>query len=384
MKKKLLQLNAWLHLWLGLVSGIIVVILSVTGCVLVFEHEIKDLVYSYYSVTPQQEENQLPPSVLHKKIKETYPELEVASFWYYGLDKSVKASIDHSDTLLFMNPYTAEILAAVDHEDFFHEMDEGHRQLWMPRKIGRQVVGWATAIFFFITLSGIVLWWPKKWNKRHTKQAFAINWKAKLKRINYDLHNVLGFYSLTLALLMAFTGMIMSFPLVRKTVGTLAGGFPPRVKMEKMPVDSTIAKTDALIVADSIWHFVRKEVAQENKQAVIVHLPEEDDESVYACTDMKGGSWRDLYFDRNTITLLPSSQKPMSETNTAEWISRSNYGLHTGFIGGMTTKVLYFMASLICASLPITGFYIWWGKKRKSKKGNKPSRRQATAAKPLA
>lgn len=384
MKKKLLQLNAWLHLWLGLVSGIIVVILSVTGCVLVFEHEIKDLVYNYYSVEPQKEENQLPPSVLHQKVKETYPELEVASFWYYGLDKSVKVSIDHSDTLLFVNPYTAEILAAVDHEDFFHEMDEGHRQLWMPRKIGRQVVGWATAIFFFITLSGIILWWPKKWNKRHTKQAFSINWKAKLKRINYDLHNVLGFYSLTLALLMAFTGMIMSFPLVRKTVGTLAGGFPARVKMEKMPVDSTIAKTDALIVADSIWHFVRKEVAQKNKQAVIVHLPEEEDETVYACTDMQGGSWRDLYFDRNTITLLPNSQKPMSETNTAEWISRSNYGLHTGFIGGMTTKILYFMASLICASLPITGFYIWWGKKRKSKKGKKQSGRQAVPAKTLA
>lgn len=370
MKNIFLKINAWLHLWLGLASGIIVVILSITGCVLVFEHDIKNLLYDHYAVEPQPAEQQLAPSYLYKNIKATHPELEIASFWYYGLDKSVKVSIDHSDSLIYVNPYTAEILAIVDHEDFFHEMDEGHRRLWLPPKIGRQVVGWATAIFLFITLSGIIMWWPKKWNKRHTKQALTINWKGKLKRINYDLHNVLGFYSLTLALLMAITGLIMAFPVVRKQVIALAGGYPPRIKVEKTAtVDSTAitAPTDALFVADSIWRFVRKEVAYKNKEAVIVHIPEEEDEFVYACTDMHMGSWRDLRFDRNTITLLPSSQKAMKDVNTAEWISRSNYALHTGFIGGMTTKILYFTASLICASLPITGFYIWWGKRRKKK-----------------
>jgi len=284
MKKIFLKINAWLHLWLGLLSGIIVIILSITGCALVFEHEIKDLLYDHYSVKPQPAENQLAPSQLFKHIKADHPEFEISSFWYYGLDKSVKVSIDHSDSLLYVNPYTAEILAIVDHEDFFHEMDEGHRTLWLPREIGRPIVGWGTAIFFFITLSGIILWWPKKWNKRHTKQAFTINWKAKLKRINYDLHNVLGFYSLLLALLMAFTGLIMAFPFVRKQVVSLAGGMPPRVKTEKPVVDSTavLPKTDALLVADSIWHYVRKEVALKNKESVIIHITEEDEDVVYA------------------------------------------------------------------------------------------------------
>jgi len=42
----------------------------------------------------------------------------------------------------------------------------------------------------------------------------------------------------------------------------------------------------------------------------------------------------------------------------------------------MYTKIPYFIASLICASLPITGFYIWWGKKRKSAKKTKPKVKQ--------
>jgi len=173
----------------------------------------------------------------------------------------------------------------------------------------------------------------------------------------------------------------MAFPFVRKQVVALAGGYPPRVKVEKAAVNSadSIPPTNALIVADSIWHFVRKEVALKNKEAVIVHLPEEDEETVYACTDMHGGSWRDLYFDRNSITLLPNSQKALQDANTAEWISRSNYGLHTGFIGGMTTKILYFTASLICASLPITGFYIWWGKRKKKPKSRKNKNKKSPA-----
>jgi uncharacterized iron-regulated membrane protein len=50
-------------------------------------------------------------------------------------------------------------------------------------------------------------------------------------------------------------------------------------------------------------------------------------------------------------------------------IYRANFDIHVGTIGGMPTKVLASFASLVGASLPITGCVIWynrkWGKKRK-------------------
>jgi uncharacterized iron-regulated membrane protein len=46
-----------------------------------------------------------------------------------------------------------------------------------------------------------------------------------------------------------------------------------------------------------------------------------------------------------------------------------NYDIHVGQILGLTGKIIAFLASLICASLPITGFIIWWGKR--NKKGKK-------------
>ncbi|MGJ1224927.1 PepSY-associated TM helix domain-containing protein [Sphingobacterium siyangense] len=367
------KINAWLHLWLGLAAGIPVIILAITGCVLVFEHDIKELTTNYIHVEPRSAEEQLPPSAIYKAVNHILPDKEIASSWYNGLDKSVKVSLDHSDSLVYVNPYTAEVLAIVDHEDFFHFMDEGHRYLWMPVKIGQQVVGWSTFIFFILLITGLVLWWPKKWNKRSREQSFSIKWKAKFKRVNYDLHNVLGFYSLTIALVMCFTGLIMSFPWIRSAVVSLTGGYSNKPKIEKSNKGEYIDQplNDALVVADQIWHKVRHEYAKYNKEAVIVHYPEPEDKTVYACTDMEGGTWRDLNFDRYTLELAGRKQGPIDEANTTEWLMRSNYALHTGFIGGMTTKIIYFLASLICATLPATGFYIWWGKKRKTVKKTK-------------
>ncbi|MDR7129556.1 putative iron-regulated membrane protein [Algoriphagus sp. 4150] len=367
------KINAWLHLWLGLVSGIAVFIISITGCVLVFEIEIKALTSSWLSVDPQPTENQLPPSVIYDAVSKALPEHKIYSTWYYGLDQPVKVSID-SDSLIYVNPYTAEILAMVDHEDFFHFIEEGHLYLWFPPKIGRQVVGWSTFIFFFLLISGLILWFPSKWNKTNRDKSFKIKWKAKFKRLNYDLHNVLGFYALILALVMTITGLIMSFPWMRQSVYWLANGGEgrkPRTERieEEKPVVSGVF--DPMPAVDQIWKIVRTEVALKNKEAVILHFPEEPGEAIYACTDMDDGSWRDLYFDQQTLELLPSSQKAMGEESFANWLMRANFGLHTGYIGGMYTKILYFLASLISASLPITGLLVWLGKKKKAKRAKK-------------
>jgi uncharacterized iron-regulated membrane protein len=45
-----------------------------------------------------------------------------------------------------------------------------------------------------------------------------------------------------------------------------------------------------------------------------------------------------------------------------------NYDIHTGAILGLPGKILMFFASLICATLPVTGFVIWWGRRKKSPK----------------
>ncbi|PBJ13245.1 PepSY domain-containing protein [Flavobacterium sp. ACN6] len=371
-KSRFSKVNAWLHLWLGLASGIVVLIMGVTGCILVFEHEIKAMTSPWLNVEAQSADKILPPSKIYPLVKKAFPKKDIHGLWYNGLDKTIKVDIE-SDSLIYVNPYNGQITGMVDHEDFFHEIDEGHRYLWLGKEIGTTITSWATLIFFFLLISGIILWFPKKWNKTTVNSSFKIKWKAKFKRVNYDLHNVLGFYTLILAFLIALTGLIMSFHWVRESTYWITGGFAnEKVKKEVVaevkPDTLSKPKYDMLTASDIIFNKVRKGIAIQNKEAVIIHFPDEPKDNFYACTDMHNGNWRDLYFDQKTLELLPNSRNYIGDEKFHDWMSRSNYSLHVGAIGGLTTKIIYFIASLICASLPLTGFYIWWGRTKKAKK----------------
>jgi uncharacterized iron-regulated membrane protein len=67
------------------------------------------------------------------------------------------------------------------------------------------------------------------------------------------------------------------------------------------------------------------------------------------------------------------------EKNRGEHLVESNYDIHVGAILGLPGKILAFLASLICASLPVTGFMIWWGR-RHNKRPAKTSAAATAAA----
>ncbi|GAA4442014.1 PepSY-associated TM helix domain-containing protein [Ravibacter arvi] len=374
---RLRRFNDWFHLWVGIASGIPVIIISLTGALLVFEHEILEMSRSWWKVEIPADATPLPPSVIRSRVAEQLPEMKVRRLWYYGEGRPVKITPDNSDSLIFVSPYTGRVLALEDHENVFEFIEEGHFHLWLPDKIGTQVVSWSTAVFFFLLVTGMVLWWPKKWSGRDVKQAFTIKWKARFKRINYDLHNVLGFYTLSLAVIMAFTGLMMGFAFFNKSVLKMLGGQDgsPEVTVIDDGPETVPATLEGKV--DHIWKLVTTEMGEFEKDQISIHFPKEDGKFIYACTDMYHGTWRELYFDIHTLALLSTSQSKIAEDTPANWLRRSNFSLHVGAFGGLLTKWLFFFASLVCATLPVTGFYIWWGKRRK-KPGKKGGTRLRT------
>uniref|UniRef100_UPI00356902EA PepSY domain-containing protein n=1 Tax=Lutibacter sp. TaxID=1925666 RepID=UPI00356902EA len=72
-----------------------------------------------------------------------------------------------------------------------------------------------------------------------------------------------------------------------------------------------------------------------------------------------------LQFDQYSGKLL--KERNHKNKNFGEKIINANYDIHVGAILGIPGKIIAFIASLICASLPLTGFLIWIGRKRKNK-----------------
>lgn len=375
------SINDWLHLWLGLASGIVVVIVSITGCIYAFQHELSDLTQPYQHIKAESKPYMLPSELRAIAAKEAFgPQGDTGTNKIIGVsyrtaERSAIAAFTHKEngyTTIYMNPYSGEVLKmkALKH-DFFRFILAGHFYLWLPPKIGQPVVAIFILIFVILLITGLIMWWPKKWNKANRKKSFSIKWSAGKKRVNYDLHNVLGFYAMVLALVLGLTGLVWGFQWFAKSYyWTLTGG-KTLPKFERPFSDTTLTKPAMLLAPeDKIYANIRKEypVITGSVQIQFAYLPKDPYSVIYNPDDDTYYRRQFRYFDRNSLQEMKGGGmygKTYQQASTGEKIYRMNYDIHVGAIAGLPGKILAFFVSLICASLPITGFYVWWGKKKK-------------------
>lgn len=359
------------HLWLGLASGLLVVFLALTGCILVFEHEIQDRAYPFLHVKEEQRAY-LVPSVLKAEAEKHLDGKKVITLEYPSRDRSAMAFYYDANTyyIVFLNPYNGQVLKVKNmNREFFRIVTIGHYYLWLPPAIGQPIVATATLVFTVMLISGIVLWWPR--NRAARRQRFSIKWKARWRRVNYDLHNVLGFYASWIGIFIALSGMVMGFQWFAKTVYWVSSG--GSVAKPYVPIVSDTSKAAAIAsnTTDRIWLRMQDSVPAGGGCSVTfpsyatapVDILVKHDPGNYYQTDS-------YHFDQYTMQRLPASgtyDGKFAEARPADKLARMNYDIHVGAIGGLPTKIIAFLASLTIASLPITGFLVWRGRRRKKK-----------------
>lgn len=358
-----------IHLWLGLTSGLLVVFLGITGCLLAFEQEIRRITEPEQFVTVENNPF-LPPSILKQEAEKYLDGNHVNGLEYPGRGKAVIASYYDAThyKIVLLNPYSGKMLKVKNmNHDFFRIIINGHYYLWLPPAIGQPVVASATLIFLFMLISGIILWWPR--NKAARKQRFTIRWNATWKRKNYDLHNVLGFYATWIAIFIAVTGLVMGFQWFAGSVYWVSSGgkiLPENVH----PVsDTLLAKKNTVNACDKIWLELSRQTNE--NESVGIYFPVTDTDPLEAVINHRPGTYYNadyFHYDQYSGKELPASgvyAGTFKEASLANKISRMNYDIHVGAILGLSGKVLAFFASLIAASLPVTGFLLWRGRKKK-------------------
>ncbi len=370
---KLKKLIGKIHLWLGLASGLVVFIVAITGCIYAFQVEIRDLTEPYRFVKPQQTAT-LPPSVLKSTAEKELPGKHIHAVLYDGPERAAQVIFfnfepDYYYYYVFVDQYTGEVLEVKDMEaDFFQFILNGHFYFWLPAHIGQPFVASMTLVFVVLLISGIILWWPKK--KKSVRQRFTLRWDGGWRRKNYDLHSVLGFYACWIALLLAFTGLVWGFQWFANGLHNAVGGEkslvyydPPSVKQQ--------GTTNNRPAIDQVWDLIKREYPA--AQVIEVHIPETDSSSIAANANPDRSTyWKTdyRYFDQYTLEELEVDHiyGKLAQANIADKLLRMNYDIHVGAIAGIPGKIIAFLASLIVASLPISGVLVWWGRKNKKKK----------------
>jgi len=387
------RINNWLHLWLGLISGIIVFIVCITGCIWVFNEEITGLMEPQNKVE-WKDRPVLTPSQLTAVAAKLYPD-KVPSYANYRLGEVINLGLKDKiakkgrpqgggrrevAVMLKINPYTGEVVGNEARKpgetDFFRFILNGHRFLWMPVEIGRPIVNYGTLIFVILLITGLIWWYPKKWNKSTRDKSFRIKWGASFKRVNLDLHNVLGFYALLFLAAIALTGMVYGLKWYSEGLYWVTTGGEQLQEFRKLESDSLqkgrfFTPTGAI---DGAW----AKVVAKHKQSTGFYYSFPDTGRAKAAIDIyvypTAGQFynsQSYTFDQHTLKELKRSDPyavAFDQASFGQKLRKMNYEIHVGSILGFPGKVLAFLASLIGASLPITGFLVWYGRKFKKKK----------------
>ncbi len=397
------RINNWLHLWLSLVTGIIMFVVCITACIWVFNEEITEILVPpplQPDIPLSSDPVTLPSRAI--RIADSVCATGVIKKVTYARGKPIAVSLTHTPekyywnsrnlTTVMVNPYTGVYMGTIDKptaaverryaqiDGFFQWIIIGHRDLWLPYKIGSPIVSYSTLVFVITLITGLVWWYPRKWNKSTREKSFKIKWKANWKRINLDFHNVLGFYSLVILLILSLTGMVYGIAWFEQLLYRATNWGAP---MEEYPeqlsdsADAGHAIPFGRIVDESFVTVTSRNLKVGNFLIQLPDMARKTSSLSIQALPNTGTYYRHVYyaFDRYTGKELPRSEiygEPFEKSTTGQQIRRMNYDIHVGSIWGLPGKILAFFASLIGASLPITGFIIWynrkWGKKKKEKK----------------
>ncbi|EIJ38480.1 putative iron-regulated membrane protein [Galbibacter orientalis DSM 19592] len=358
------------HLWLGIGSGIVLFLVCFSGTFLAFEHEIKDLFTEKMVVTPTENVKSITEltSLVKNNVDGELSRVTLPSNAKEPYIFTIKTSPkDRRGTAFYVNPYTAEILKAPKSsaDGFMMFMFRMHRWIMLDVPIGRPIVGIATIIFLILSVTGIVLWFPKKVKWKNMKSGFKIKMNANWKRVNHDLHNTLGFYACIFIVIMGLTGLCWSFEGYREGLGNLIGakifnrGGGPKLEA-KASDGATISLEEAIAISQQEFDYEGDtRISFPNERSEFYNISKNNATSFSPVTsdvltlDVYGNVLNKEYFNNKPLNVrIASLIKP----------------LHTGEIFGMFSKIIYFLACLIATSLPITGTLIWINKMKKKKK----------------
>ena len=363
------KIFGWLHLWLGLISGIIVFIISITGAIYSWEPELSAYTAPYHHVTPQNRPFQSVTAI--RAAGEASMGGEKAfRILYQGKDKAAVVQFFQKKPYhyynVYVNPYTAQVQKVLNRDDeFFHFILNGHMYLWLPHDIGGAIVGYSTLVFFLMLVTGIVLWWPR--NKGRRKVSFRIKLDASPKRLNYDLHNVLGFYASWIVVFAALTGLVWSFTWMAQAEFWVFSGGQKRPGAVPAKSDNHAPVKDSTAINQVFATFMAR---YPQAAGYSISMPANDSAVIITRAYPSRHQFYNadyLYFDQHTgREITPPYPGKYKDATVAEKAVRMNYDIHVGSIAGLPGRLLMFFAALIAASLPVTGFLIWWGRKKKS------------------
>lgn len=371
-----------IHLWLSVPFGIFITLICFSGAMMVFEKEITEWMHpSLYRVEKAQGKA-LPLDSLMEQVAATLPDSvsvtgvtispDPERTWQVSLSQPRRAS-------LYVDPYTGEVKGRNERLPFFDTMFHLHRWLLGSSgsdggfSLGKLWVGISTLALVVILVTGLLMWLTNR--RKPLRKSLTIAFTKGWPRFWHDLHVAGGIYATLFLLALALTGLTWSFSWYRNGFYSLLGAATSTT--ERSHSDN-----------NSGHHRQGQDTAR--RHSPFAHWQEVYDNLVQTCPD-----YRQITITAGSASVVPNGRNNLRAADQYRFDTRSGqitgcqpysrqersvkvrsgiYTVHVGSWGGTVTRILTFLAALLGATLPLTGYYLWIRKLRNKSAYKQPQR----------
>ena len=373
----------WPHLVSGVLAGGVVLTMSVTGVLLTYEKQMIARADGSVRLSGAAADR-LPPEALIERVVAQHGALPAAVLVPARPDRPALVTV--RQTVHLVDPYSGATLGASAPRlrAFFRTVTDIHRWLAVQgeaRASARAVTGWANFLFLLMVLSGIYLWWPRRWTRQHVKAVAVLNVKLSGKARDFNWHNAIGAWCAVPLVCVVLGAIPISFPWATALIYRAVGETPPApapIRAGAGTAQPSGAPLVTLTGLNDAWK--RAEAQVDGWRTLTLRVPTAA-QSPFVFTIDRGTAGQPQH--RGTLTVQRDgsgalSWEPFQAQSTGRRIRTFLRFLHTGEVFGIAGQTVAGVASLGAVFLVWTGLALSWrrffGRKRR------PEERRAQVA----
>jgi uncharacterized iron-regulated membrane protein len=256
-----------------------------------------------------------------------------------------------------LDPYTGAVRGVREQDTSLISLLYSLHYTLLLGEWGETAVGISGLLLLLSVFSGVYLWWPRRGK---IGQALTINFRAGRTRLNFDLHRVSGLYVGLVLLVVSFSGISMIFPRYAQLMVRMflpVSDAPRALKSMPQPGRSPIAPSRAIAAASSVFP---------DADLTSIDLPSMGPEGAYVVrlrqpgeVRKSGGAsvvWVDQY--RGDILHIRNPRTMSAGDRFLLW----QFPLHNGEAFGLPGRIVILLSGLSLPLLYVTGLSIWWRK----------------------
>ncbi len=341
-----------IHRILGLVAGLFIIMLTLTGSILVLDKQVdawlnQDVTKVAPGTTRQSTDGLL--ATVHQQ----YPTATIHTLQLYTgeADRAIRIELTEKGERLwvYLNPYTGTVLGNRNAETaFINEVRELHENLlWEP--YGGYIMGLVGLCLLGSVLTGT--WYYRKSLLRIFRM--GVRWNKPRRIVYADIHNYLGVTTLLFMTLMSATGIFFHWEMIERAFGE---------QPEQAPTEF---KTLSITGVDT--YLTQSRQAVPGLVAEVISFPEATNQPLV----VRGNTTESnrllgpfsAAVEFNTATGKPQNVFRAEEADLEYKMEHLFEELHFGRFGGAISQIVWVIFALCTAVVTVTGLLIWWLKR---------------------